>query len=580
MEQERKIGVYVCYCGGNIGDYVDVEEVVKGVTDEPGVHIARTHMFTCSDAAQQEMIDDIVDQKLDGLVVASCSPQLHMYTFRGMAERAGLNPYQYVHVNLREQDSWAHTDNKNGATAKGINMVRSGIAKCGLTRPLKPLRVETKPRVLVIGAGVSGMRAAINLADMGLSVYLIEKENKAGGWALEVGKIAPEGQLGTEVVEKLLQRIQEHDNIILYTETELSGKAGSIGDFTVKVKIRGEEEVELNVGAILVTTGFNPYTPQKGEYGWGSEGVVDLKEFRQILAEGKLDHKGKKLQNVVFVYCVGSRQSKTESCTKPNSYCSRYCCTAATYTASSLHGLEKELDQTVNQYHLYRDIRTYGHFETVYEHARADGALFLRWEPENPPEVISENGGLSVRVKDTLSGGEELEIDADLVVLVTGMVPRDNSALDDIIKIPHSEDGFYKEAHIKLRPVETIIDGVFVAGSAQSPKTLAESVASSLAGVAKAGGLLKKGYVDLEPLIAIVDTDKCIWCDKCLDACIYGAIEKSICGDKEIAMVIGSLCKGEGACVPVCPHNAVDIEGYRDDQIIAMIDAATREMVL
>ncbi len=579
MEQERRIGVYVCYCGGNIGDYVDVEAVVKGVTDEPGVVVCRTHMFTCSDAAQQEIIDDIADQKLDGLVVASCSPQLHMYTFRGMAERAGLNPYQYVQVNLREQDSWAHTDNKEAATAKGINLVRSGIAKCGLTRPLNPLRVETKPRALVIGAGVSGMRAAINLADMGLSVYLIEKEKNVGGWALEVGRIAPEGELGTEVVEKLLKRIQQYDNIILYTETELTSKSGNIGDFMVKVLIQGKEEVELNVGAILVTTGFNPYTPKEGEYGWGSEGVVDLKEFRQMLVDGKLEYKGKNLQNIVFIYCVGSRQTKTESCTEPNSYCSRYCCTAATYTASSLHGLEKELDQTVNQYHLYRDIRTYGSFETVYEQARADGALFLRWEAENPPEVTSISEGLSVRVKDTLDGGEEMEIDTDLVVLVTGMIPRDNSTMDEIIKIPHSEDGFYKEAHIKLRPVETIIDGVFVAGSAQSPKTMAESVASSLAGVAKAGGLLKKGYVDLEPLIAIVDNDKCIWCDKCTDACIYGAIEKIICGDKEIAMVIGALCKGEGACVPVCPQNAMDIEGYRDDQIIAMIDAATRETV-
>ncbi|MCK5200610.1 MAG: CoB--CoM heterodisulfide reductase iron-sulfur subunit A family protein, partial [Spirochaetales bacterium] len=305
MEHKRRIGVYVCYCGGNISDYVDVEAVVKGVTDEQGVVVCRTHMFTCSDAAQQEIIDDITDQKLDGLVVASCSPQLHMYTFRGMAERAGLNPYQYVQVNLREQDSWAHTDNKQAATAKGINMVRSGIAKCGLTRPLTPLRVETKPRTLVIGAGVSGMRAAINLADMGLSVYLIEKEETVGGWALEVGRIAPEGHMGTEVIEKLLKDIQQHDNIILYTGTELISKSGNIGDFMVKVLIKGKEEIELNVGAILVTTGFDPYTPKEGEYGWGTDGVVDLKEFRQMLADGKLEYKGKKLQNIVFVYCVG-----------------------------------------------------------------------------------------------------------------------------------------------------------------------------------------------------------------------------------------------------------------------------------
>ena len=319
MEQERRIGVYVCYCGGNISDYVDVEEVAKAIATEPGVAVAKTHMFTCSDASQQEIIDDIKDEKLDGLVVASCSPQLHMYTFRGMAERAGLNPYQYVQVNLREQDSWAHTNDKKAATSKGISMVRAGIAKSVLTRELHPLRIETKPRTLVIGAGVSGMRAALTLADMGLSVYLIEKEEKVGGWALEIGQIAPEGQLGSEVVDLLLKRIRQHDNIVLYTQTELIQKTGNIGDFMVKVRIRNEEEVELNVGAILVTTGFNPYNPGQGEYGWGSDGVVDLKEFRQILAEGKLEYKGKPLHNVVFVYCVGSRQTKTETCPTPNS---------------------------------------------------------------------------------------------------------------------------------------------------------------------------------------------------------------------------------------------------------------------
>jgi heterodisulfide reductase subunit A len=242
-----------------------------------------------------------------------------------------------------------------------------------------------------------------------------------------------------------------------------------------------------------------------------------------------------------------------------------------------LHALEEKTGQTVNQYHLYRDIRTYGAMETVYEDARNEGALFLRWDLENPPIVSQADGKLLVKVKDELDGGDEIEIGADMVVLSTGMRPRDNEQLDNILKIPKSKDGFMNEIHIKLRPVETVIDGVFIAGTAQSPKTLAESVASSLAAVAKAGGLLKKGYVDLEPLIANVYEDKCTWCDECLKACPYGAIEKTVCGDKEIAMVIGALCKGEGACVPVCPHDAIDIEGYRDDQIIAMIDASIKE---
>jgi heterodisulfide reductase subunit A len=295
-------------------------------------------------------------------------------------------------------------------------------------------------------------------------------------------------------------------------------------------------------------------------------------------ADGSLEYKGKPVKSVAFVYCVGSRQSKSETCPEPNTYCSRYCCMATTYTATLLADLEKKSGQTISQYHLYRDVRTYGALEPLYEKARHGGAIFLRWDPSDPPKITTEAGELVVKTKDKLLGNEELEIGVDLVVLATGMRPRENDALNDILKIPESKDGFYNEIHLKLRPVETMIDGVFIAGTAQGPKTLAESVASSLAAVAKTGGLLKKGYVDLEPLVAKVNTDACIWCDECLKACPYGAIEKINVGEKEIAFVKESMCKGEGACVPVCPHDAIEIEGYRDDQILAMIDASIKEL--
>ena len=334
--------------------------------------------------------------------------------------------------------------------------------------------------------------------------------------------------------------------------------------FNVKIKVKGEEEISLNVGAIIVTTGFTPYIPDKGEYGWGAERVVDLVRFRQMLAEGKLAVHGKPLRDVVFIYCVGSRQGEEEACSTPNRYCSRYCCTAATYTAVLLDEFAKETKQTVNQYHLYRDIRTYGHLEMIYEQARHHGALFLRWEPDHPPVVEQADGRMVVKVQDTLDEGEEIEIGADLVVLVTGMEPRENDRLNQVLKLAESVDGFYKEIHPKLRPVETVIDGVFIAGAAQGPKTMSESIISALAAVAKTGGLLKKGYVDLEPLIAQVDTDQCTWCGECLTACPYNAIEKVIWGEKELAAVIPSLCKGAGPCVPVCPQDAIAIEGFQE----------------
>lgn len=580
MASKRRIGVYVCHCGGNISDHVNVKEVADALMCEPGVEVSRTHVFTCSDASQQEMIDEIKDKNLDGLVIASCSPKLHMFTFRAMAERAGLNPYQYVHVNLREQCSWAHTGDKVGATEKGINLTRAGVAKCALTHPLTAIRIETQPRVLVVGAGVAGLRAAISLADMGLSVFLVERESEAGGWASQAGRMGPDDQYGPDVVANMLERIRKHENIILYTNAELIAKSGSIGNFTTTVRLRDEENVSLNVGAIVVTTGFTPYEPKDGEYGWGTPGVVTLKDFRQMLEsdDGQLTYNGTPVRDVGFIYCVGSRQVKSDSCPAPNTYCSRFCCMATTFSASLLHEFEKKSGQSINQYHLYRDVRTYGHLETVFTKARDDGALFLRWDPKDPPRVEQANGRLAVKVKDTLLGDEELNIGVDLVVLATGMTPRENDVLNNLLKIPESKDGFYNEIHLKLRPVETVIDGVFIAGTAQGPKNLAESVASSLAAVAKSGGLLKKGFVDLEPLIANVDAEKCLWCDECLKACPYGAIEKVLCGEKEVAMVIESSCKGEGACVPVCPRDAIDVEGFRDDQILAMIDASLKDL--
>jgi heterodisulfide reductase subunit A len=578
MATQRRIGVFVCHCGGNISDYVDVRAVAEAVASEPGVVVSKTHMFTCSDAAQQEMIDDIRSLDLDGLVVASCSPKLHLLTFRAMAERAEMNPYRYVQVNLREQCSWAHTDDRAGATDKGIALVRAGIAKALLATPLKPLRVETTPRVLVIGAGIAGLRAALALADLGLDVHIAEQADEPGGAVRRWGPLAPNGRVGRDLVDGLLARVATDPLVSLHTGTELVAKSGSIGDFQLTLRNKDGVETVLQAGAIVITTGFDNYLPPAGEFGYGLEGVVTLPQFADgaIFADGALTFGGRPVGDLAFIYCVGSRQTENDACPSPNAWCSRYCCNAATHLAGRIVEQEAVFGKTVNQYHLYRDIRTYGANEILYDKARRKGALFLRYPDDSPPRVERQDEGLRVRVKDELTGGEEIELPADLVVLVTGMVPRANPGLIDVVKLPVGKDGFFNEIHIKLRPVETVIDGVFIAGAAQGPKTMAESVGSALAAVAKAGALLKKGYVDLEPLIARVDTDRCTWCGKCLEACPYGAVEKVEFAGKEIARIVASQCKGEGACVPVCPYDALDIEGYTDRQIMAMIDASAR----
>ena len=569
----RRLGVVICQCGGNISDYVDTEKVREEVGKEGDVVSTQVQMFACSDAAQQSVVQEIREKKLDGIVVCSCSPKLHLSTFRAMAQRAGLNPYEYTQVNIREQCSWAHTHDRPAATEKALRLVRAGVAKTALSAPLERMRVETFPQALVIGAGVAGLRAALALSDLGISVHLVEKAEKAGGQVVRWGSLFPNDKVGQELVSGLLQEVRRRENITLYLSTELVEKEGRIGDFAVKLRTGTGDTISFKVGAILVATGFDPYTPEPGEFGSGLDGVVTLPEFKELLAShpGRLEYHGRAVRTIVYVYCVGSREESKGS--GPHLYCSRYCCSATSHIATVASARTPEL----HQFHLFRDVRTYGKYEALYERALRSGSVFLRYGDEAPPTVTHENGGLVVRVKDRLMRGEEVEIHPDLVVLVTGMVPRENSSLAQVLKIPVGQDGFFHEVHVKLRPVETVVDGVFIVGTAQGPRNVAESVQSALAAVSKTGALLLKGYVDLEPTVAKVDPTQCVWCDECTKACPYGAITSVEYGDKRIAEVSGVLCKGEGACVPVCPKQAVSVQGYTNEQITAMIDALAQE---
>ena len=566
---DRRIGVYICYCGGNISDYVDCEQVREAIKDEKDVVVARTAMFTCSDATQQEIVDDIQQEKLDALVVASCSPTLHRFTFRGVAKRAELNAYQYVQVNLREQCSWAHTDNVKYATEKAIFMVKAGIAKARYTEPLEQIRIDTVAKVLVIGGGISGLRSALALSDLGLSVFLVEKAGSLGGWVGRFGRMYPHDRPGEEIIRSLIDRVKQRKNITVYTEAELSEKKGCVGNFDVKLKVSGEKDISLNVGSIVICTGFESYQPKDGEFAYGTEGVLTLPEFKELLdnCNGRLDYEDRPVKSVAYVYCVGSREKESKE--DAHTYCSRYCCNAAVHASL----LAYDISPYVHQFHLFRDLRTYGKYELLYEEARKKGALFLKFNDEEPPQIAKDNGSFTIKVKDVLTAGEELELEVDLVVLVTGMVPRKNNALVEILKLPVGLDGFFKEIHPKLRPVETVIDGVLIAGACQAPKNSSESVASTLAAAAKSASLLMKGYVELEPLIATFTTDKAPWNQECADACPYSAIEKREIRDQELAEINKALCKGCGGCVPLCPEHAIEVRGYTDEQIKAMIDA-------
>ena len=568
----KKIGVYICQCGGNIGDYVDVNEVVAAVEKEPGVGVAKTAMFTCSDATQSEIIADAQEQGLDGLVIASCSPKLHTFTFRDVAKRAGMNPFQYTQVNVREQCSWTHTDDHEGATEKAVRLVRAGINRTRLTDPLEPIVVETTPKTLVVGGGIAGLRAALGLAEIGLAVFLVEKEPKLGGWVAGFGDMYPHGRNGAELIAKLEQKVRSHPGITVFTRAELIAKSGSFGNYEVTVAIQGEqlETISTVVGSIVIATGFDTYHPAEGELGYGLDGVITIADFKKLLdsTDGPLEYNGRPVNTVAYIYCVGSRQG--EDVEGGNTYCSRYCCTAAVHAATMV----ADLPARVHQYHFYRDMRTYGKFELLYAEAMEKGSAFVKFPDDEPPAVEKDakTGGITLTARDLLSEGEEVALTADLVVLVTGMVPRENEGLTKTLKLPVGQSGFYNEIHPKLRPVETVVDGAFICGACQAPRTSSESVASGLAAVTQSAAILKRGFAELDPLVATVDVDACTWCGACETTCPYDAIAREAHEGKEIAVISRTSCKGCGGCVPVCPSDAIDLQGYTDAQIKSMID--------
>ncbi len=648
---KNKIGVYICHCGGNISDYVDVDHVREAVKDEPGVIIAKTLMFTCSDSAQKEMSEDIQSKSLDALVVASCSPKLHLYTFRNVAERSGLNPYNYIQCNIREQCSWAHSDKPKDATEKAIRLLRAAIGKARYSEALAAIKITALNSVLIIGAGVSGMRAAIELADMGTEVFLVEKNHFVGGRPPQMQELFQTDEKGKEIVEKLYNEIKSREKIKLFTGAEMEAISGSVGNFEAKIKVRPryiipgcdkgklkeaitkctdevpdefnfsltkrkaiyknyegalpdiavidkdtfkpdkefletykdcidlnqkEEILNLKIGALLLCSGFDPYEPKEGEYGYKKDkNVITLQQFKRIIElnnNDKLKYEGKDIINIAFIYCVGSRQIDGE-----NKYCSRFCCTAAIHTSL----IVKKKFQNIKSFHLFRDIRTYGKQEILYDKACRQGDIFLKFNEEEPPGVEKKGEDTIIIIKDILSEGEEIEVGADLVVLVTGMVPRkDNEKIANIVKAPVGRDKFYNEVHPKLRPVETVIDGIFIAGTCQGPKNITESVKSSLSATAKAHSLISSGEIELEPIIAKINKNICEWCGKCFEVCDYGAIIKTEYNGETIATVNKAVCKGGGICMPVCPVDAIELDGYTNQEIESMIDAMTKEITI
>jgi heterodisulfide reductase subunit A len=581
-----RIGVYVCHCGGNISDYVDVEEVRRALGQEADVVVAKDLVFDCSDASQNEMIDDMKAENLDRIVVAACSPKLHELTFRGTATRGGLNPYMFYHANIREQASWAHEGDRKGATAKALAHARAAVAYVSLAEPLERPRIESTSAVLVIGGGIAGIKASLDLSGMGVRVFLVERAQELGGQVAKLGDVYPYGREGPEVVGRLVQELRGRENVTVFTGATLESFSGYIGRFEATILVStwpgAQERIKVRVASAVVATGFESYQPKRGEFGYRTvKGVVTLPELQSLMPEkrGGLDFEGRSVKDIAFVYCVGSRQAESapvppgdEPTAKANAYCSRYCCNAAVNTSLSL-GRRYE---GVTAYHLYRDMRTYGRNELMYEEAAKSGSIFIRFDGENPPSIYEKDGKVGVTVKCSLLENQPVELTVDLVVLVTGMVPRPNEELNRLLALPIGNDGFYREIHLKLRPVETNIGGLLIAGTSQGPKDIRETLSSASAASAKAASFALKKELELEPFVATVDQVSCELSQACVKECPYEAIEIRDGPSGRKAWVNTAKCKGCGACVAVCPTEAIQLKGLGNGQVKAMIEAMVR----
>jgi heterodisulfide reductase subunit A len=587
IKPEPRIGVYVCHCGGNISDVVDVEQVVADAAKIPGVAVSRANTFMCSDPGQSMIQEDIKNGLIDNVVVAACTKSLHQTTFSSLLSRNGINPYLLEQANIREQCSWAHHGQKE-ATAKASTLVRMAVAKARRLVPLEPVRVDAANCALVIGGGVAGLRAAGDLSGLGIRVVLVERQETLGGFLKRLGRVYPDEEPADALLGRLVEAVNSDPLITVYTASEVTGIEGSIGNFKASIRRASDEEpgeVNIEAGTIVVATGFRPYQPAKNELGFGRHSqVITLIDFIELLSalparSTALEFESKAVKSVGFVHCVGSRQ--VEGVHKPqgngniNSYCSRVCCTATLQTACRLRRDFPNIDI----HDFYQDIRTYGRgHEDYYEQASKGGVVFHRYKGETPPKVkkapANDENALLITVEDGLTNGEEIEVGVDLLVLATGMMPADNATIIENLKLAVSSDRFLQEVHPKLRPVEMAVNGVLLAGSCQAPKDITESTASASAAAIKASAVLRKGYVELDPYVVKVDLSRCNGSGKCVEECpLEGALHMVEEGDKRHVVVNPAVCNGCGCCVAVCPTRALDVNGWTLDQYESMVDA-------
>jgi heterodisulfide reductase subunit A-like polyferredoxin len=550
---EPRIGVFVCNCGTNIGGIVSVPDVASYAATLPHVVHVEQNLFTCAQDSQDRMKASIREHALNRVVVAACSPRTHEPLFQETLQACGLNKFLFEMANIRNQDSWVHTSDPASATDKAKDLVRMAVARAALLKPLSAKRITINKRALVIGGGIAGMSAALNLADQGFEAILVEKEPHLGGLARDLTHTIEGAHIPEHLLE-LVDRVTHHEKIQVLTESLIVGFSGFKGNFTTEVMVGpGMYERKIDHGAVLIATGATEYKPKEFLYGQDSRVLTQIELGKRLEERGAED-----LQHVVMIQCVGSRNEDF-----PN--CSRICCQNAVKNALQIKSLNPEAEVYV----LYRDIRTYGELEYFYREARRQGVQFFRFNRDEPPEVSVREGSLTVTFKDQVLQ-RDLRLPADLLVLSAGMRPTDTEELSSILKLPRNPDGYFMEAHVKLRPVDMANEGIYVCGTAHGPKLISEAVAQAMAASSRAATFLSQSEITLSVVTAKVDQERCASCLICVRVCPYGVPRINREGVSEIDE---ALCRGCGICAAECPAKAIELNWYEDDQVMSKVDA-------
>ena len=562
--KEPRIGIFVCHCGANIGRVVNVPEVVEYASKLPNVVHCQEQLFSCTTNSAKEIIDTIHEKNLNRVIIAACSPRTLENLFRDTMKEAGLNQYLLEMVNIREHCSWVHQREKELATEKAKDIVRMAVARANFLEPLQEFELPVNKKALIVGGGIAGMITALSIAEQGFEVYIVEKEKELGGMAKKL-YFTIDGLDVQEYLKNLISKIYKNPIIHVYTDAQIEEVTGYVGNFETKIKLKNQEKI-IKHGAAVIAIGAEEYKPSEYFYG-ENENVLTQVELGELIV--KEDEKVKDAQSVVMIQCVGCRNDE-------RNYCSRVCCSHAIKNALKL----KEINPAIDVYILFRDIRTYGYLEDYYRIAADKEVRFIRYDEENKPKVEQTGDKINVIVNDPILN-KDLLIEADLLILSAAVVPaKDSDRIAQLYKVPLNPDGFFKEAHVKLRPVEFPTEGVYLAGTAHYPKHINEVITQAYGAAGRVLTLLTHDTVTASGSICVVDEKKCIGCGACIKVCTYGAIEFKMVKGAKKAVVNPVLCKGDGLCNSKCPTGAIELKHYTDEQLLCEVEALTKDEIL